>query len=218
MEGVFLSYARADFFFAQLARLKLEQEGIQVWADTAKLRPGDDWKLEIDQGIDDSSALIVILSPSAMQSSYVTYEWASAMGKGKPIIPVLIEACDRHPKIEAIQHVDFSSPTNQPWNILAERIREVLAEAESPQEDLKNSLPTPGPQASFDEISRQEAIASQINGYLDRRGFRMISFERIRKNIDPNLTDEWLTGLVQSQPSKFRFATIRGGKHGLAKR
>lgn len=218
MDSVFLSYGRADFFFVQLAQLKLEQAGIRVWADTLSLRPGDDWKLEIDRGIDSSTALIVLLSPDAMQSSYVTYEWASAMGKGKPIVPVLVADCQRHPKIEAIQHVDFSNPTSQPWEILEERIREVLAQAERPEDDYDSGPGAPPVVAQAGAADTFEPVASQIIGYLDRRGFRMMSFERVRSSINSELSDEWLAELVRNRPDVFRIARIKGGKKGLARR
>lgn len=155
----------------------LEDAGIEVRTDTLRLRAGDDWKQEIDRGIDESSALIVVLSPHASGSSYVTYEWASAMGKGKPITPVLVAECEQHPKLAAIQHVDFPCLTTQPWNVLAQRIREVQSafeEADDGPGDGEGVAETAAADRTVD--ARIEQVASSVLVYLDNRGVRMMSF------------------------------------------
>ena len=47
------------------------------------LRPGSDWRQEIDRAIRDSFVLIVVVSPDSKASEYVTYEWAFALGLGQ---------------------------------------------------------------------------------------------------------------------------------------
>jgi len=135
MSLVFLSYSKADHFFAELTRIKLEEAGISVWIDGGQLRAGNDWRHEIDQGISESFAVILALSADSAASSYVTYEWASAMGKGKPIIPIRLNECQVHPKLEAIQYLDFSVPGSLPWSVLVERVQEIEAENELPEYD-----------------------------------------------------------------------------------
>src|SRR6266536_3200852 len=78
MQKVFISYSSGDSDFAELARLQLQQRGIEVWLDQGALHPGDDWRKSIDEGISSSDALIVVLSPRSSMSSYVTFEWAYA--------------------------------------------------------------------------------------------------------------------------------------------
>jgi hypothetical protein len=56
--------------------LRLEKEGIKGWIDTERLRAGEDWRKEIDDTIKESLALVVIMTPEARKSEYVTYEWA----------------------------------------------------------------------------------------------------------------------------------------------
>ena len=93
-----------------------------MWVDQGELRAGNDWRHVIDQGITDSFAVLLALSADSAKSSYVTYEWASAMGKGKPIIPVRLNECQVHPKLEAIQYLDFSITGQLPWHELIEHI------------------------------------------------------------------------------------------------
>ena len=83
MATVFLSYSRKDHFFAELVQRELADKEISVWKDSGQLLAGENWQTAIDRGISDSFAILVVLSPSSTESAYVTYEWASAMGRGK---------------------------------------------------------------------------------------------------------------------------------------
>jgi hypothetical protein len=181
MSTVFLSYCSKDHFFAQLAQHKLEKERIKVWLDGHQLRAGDDWRQEIDRGIADSYAVIVALSAASARSHYVTYEWASAIGKDKPIVPVLLEACDRHPRIEPIQYLDFTNAAHQPWKQLVERLKEIESEREIPaSEEQVEALPTgptcrsgsrsgkPRRPSGFSAISTVGAIRWSASSEFDR--------------------------------------------------
>ena len=122
MATVFLSYSRKDHYFAELADIKLSEAGIKLWRDQGQLRPGSDWRFGIERGIASSIAVIVALSENSADSSYVTFEWAYAMGKRKPVVPLRLQNCTVHPKLEPIQHLDFSVPWSLPWPaLIAER-------------------------------------------------------------------------------------------------
>ncbi len=70
-----------DSLFVELLMHKLKDAGYQTWSDTHKLVGGDSWRVEIDQAIKASLALVVVMSPEAKASEYVTYEWAFAWGR-----------------------------------------------------------------------------------------------------------------------------------------
>lgn len=123
MPQAFISYSTKNAFFADLAKMKLDAHGISVWLDAGSLRGGEDWRSSIDKGITQSDAMIVILTPESCASSYVTYEWGFALGMKKKVIPVLHQNCDVHPRLEAIQHLDFRDSPNAPWDVLAREIK-----------------------------------------------------------------------------------------------
>jgi CheY-like chemotaxis protein len=102
--------------------MKLKDAGVQVWLDQSALEVGEEWRDAIDQGITESDALLVILTPHACQSSYVTYEWAFALGKGIKVIPLLLEDCDIHPRLAVLQYMDFRTHKTAPWDKLAKEI------------------------------------------------------------------------------------------------
>jgi hypothetical protein len=206
---VFLSYSSKDHFFAEVAGIKLAEAGIDLWRDKGQLRAGDNWQSGIEQGIANSIAILVALSQSSTQSPYVTFEWAYGLGKGKTVIPAKLEACTAHPRLETIQYLDFSVAGALPWNLLIERIREIEADA-TPEEDL--TAPKTWP-----ETSGEDPIVKAILAYLNQRGFQMVSYNRLRKRIDPDLSDERLDELIAKYPTVFRHVVLQEGKRGLAK-
>lgn len=121
---VFISYSSADGDFAELLKMKLEQSDITVWRDIYEISPGEEWRNEIDYGLLNSDTIIVILNNNSSKSSYVTYEWAFALGNGKNIIPILVEECVIHSRIKILQYFDFKNQ-NRPWEKLVDRIKKL---------------------------------------------------------------------------------------------
>ena len=111
MAQVFVSYKRENISkdFIKHLRLKLEEDGFDVWIDTELLLPGEDWKKEIDNAIKASIALIVIMTPEARKSEYITYEWAFAIGREIPVLPIVLQETELHPRMKDLQFVDFSN-------------------------------------------------------------------------------------------------------------
>ena len=210
MVTVFLSYSSKDYFFAELAEIKLAEAGIKLWRDKGQLRPGNDWRNDIDLGISESFAVLVALSPYSVESPYVTYEWSYALGKGKPVIPLKLAECKVHPKLEPIQYLDFSNANALPWDYLLERIREIETDYET--DSSENNKDSSELMQNPDDVHIKAILA-----YLNQRGYQMMSFERIRQRISNDLTDEKLNQIVSDNSSIFRFATLKGSKPGLAK-
>ena len=60
-----------------------------------------------------------------------------------------------------------------------------------------------------------ERIAKHIINYLSDKSFTMVSFERIRENINPKYSDELLLEMIDRKPDMFRRARLQGGRPGL---
>lgn len=120
---IFISHCNYDNDFVELLKIKLEQKGISVWIDFDRLEPGYNWKLEIDKAIKRAKTIIVIMTPEARESEYVTYEWSFAIGCGKRIIPILLRETSLHPKLASIQYLNFTNFNSRPWNKLIENVK-----------------------------------------------------------------------------------------------
>ena len=124
MPKTFLSYASEDAIFADLARLKLQDAGIDVWIDAGNLRAGEEWRNAIDEGISTADVLLVVLTPESGKSPYVTYEWAYALGSGIRVIPMLLQDADIHPRLSVLQYLDFRDQRKGPWDQLCHEIHQ----------------------------------------------------------------------------------------------
>jgi len=206
---VFLSYSTKDFHFAELLELKLTEAKIKLWRDKNGLIAGLDWKQGIEEAISKSEVVLIALSQSSSESAYVTYEWAYAIGKGKSVIPMKLEPCNIHPRLESLQHLDFSSPGSLPWETLIQRIKEAVTDSE---QDVFQTV-------TFSEkMSKEDGlIVKAILNYLNQNGFQMASFEKLRTKLDIEISDEEFATLIQKNKRIFRTAVIKGGKKGLAK-
>ena len=125
----FISYkheSRAQRLADQLCS-RLTDYGIEVWYD-GQLNGGEHWSQAIDAKIESASFVIVIVTPASAASHYVTYEWSLALGKGKPVIPLLLEGTENtmHPRMSLIQHRDFRTQFEEEWKLLFRDIDRIV--------------------------------------------------------------------------------------------
>ncbi len=108
MSHIFVSYKREDSEFVLKEVIRL-QRTYRVWWDKTSIVGGEDWEKAIRAGLEDSVALLVVLSPKAVESPYVRFEYETALDSGIPVIPVMIEPCDipvRLRKVQVIKTAD----------------------------------------------------------------------------------------------------------------
>ena len=130
MRHIFVSYCHEDAAFAQTLEEKIREARFNTWRDL-DLNAGDNWRTEIDEGIKDALAVIVVMSPHSSNSAYVTYEWSFALGCGIPVLPLLLNlsADQVHPRLSVLQSLDFANDLARSWNRLSESLN-ALADAE----------------------------------------------------------------------------------------
>jgi CheY-like chemotaxis protein len=115
---VFISYDHVDAEFAENLMHRIKDSGFDSWVDSEDLRAGEEWQVSIDQAIKNAFALIVIMSPDAQASEYVTYEWSFAWGAGVKVIPVMYKQTQLHPRLKTLQYLDFTNYPTRPWDKL----------------------------------------------------------------------------------------------------
>ncbi len=137
MSHIFISYSRRNVEFAEQLLRRLQEQGFEVWMDSV-LPAGYDWRQEIDQAIRESFVMLVLVSPEAKASEYVTFEWAFALGSGIKVIPLVVEPSTLHPRLESVQHIDFSKPDRQElaWNRLLEALRHIQNESSQKDDNI----------------------------------------------------------------------------------
>lgn len=128
-QHIFISYKHEEKEFADMLIRQLQMAGFTVWVDTDQLRAGENWREAINVAIKESFALVIVITPEARASQYVTYEWAFAQGAGIKVIPVLLDPTPNlHPQLEMLQYLDFTDRARPPWDKLIRRLRELQGE------------------------------------------------------------------------------------------
>ncbi len=86
----FICYSGEDRGFARQLARQLGHDGTRGVLDQDDISAGADWSQSIKTAIENSEAIIVIMSHSATSSNWILAEIGMAQALGKPIIPVLV--------------------------------------------------------------------------------------------------------------------------------
>ena len=104
---IFISYSRSDVGYAKKLAQALEREGFAVWNDD-RIALGASWPRVIQEQLDQSSAVIVLMTPRAYQSEWVQNELNRAKRKQKAIFPLLLEGKEPWLSVESTQYLDVT--------------------------------------------------------------------------------------------------------------
>jgi len=126
MSHVFVSYSRQDTPFVEELRDRLVASGFEVWTDSV-VRPGNDWRQEIDDAIRSAFVMLVVVTPASKTSEYVTYEWAFALGLGVRVVPLIVEPTELHSRLQFLQHIDMTRWQGEgvSWERLIEGLNQI---------------------------------------------------------------------------------------------
>jgi len=113
--GVFLSYSGADRGVARKIAQHLRGAGVQVWDPEYEILPGSDWTSLLKRALNSAEALVVLISPEAMDSRSVSHEIGYALTaehlSGR-LIPVIIRPTKTAPWIlKSLPSVRYKSPS-----------------------------------------------------------------------------------------------------------
>lgn len=88
---VFLSHSSRDAAIAGQICERLERSGVQCFIAPRDIRPGKEYAEEIINGLDESAAMVLLMSQSANSSPHVLREVEHAVSGGTPILVYKIE-------------------------------------------------------------------------------------------------------------------------------
>jgi hypothetical protein len=137
---IFISYSRRDEDFVRRLAQALAKSGLDVWMDVEDIAVGSKWSTAIQRGLDDSSIMLVILSPASMESSNVEDEFTYYLDHSKPIIPILYQPCKVHFQLGRLQYIDFHT---QPFETAFTTLQAEI-EKRRPQGDTAPTSESPG--------------------------------------------------------------------------
>jgi len=112
---VFISHSSDDHDFVLKLSKKLKEDLIDVWVDDWEIKVGDSIVQKINEGLENSSFFIIVLSKYSLKSSWVLKELNSALmlqltKKDIKILPIFLEINpeDAPPLLRDIHGVKFS--------------------------------------------------------------------------------------------------------------
>ena len=92
--NIFCSYSRRDSPFAEKIVNFVSSRGYSVWMDQSGIDGASIWTESIVEAIDESGAVILLVSSHSVKSPHVLKEISLAMGKNKVVFPLIIEKTD----------------------------------------------------------------------------------------------------------------------------
>lgn len=137
---IFISYSHKDRKWLERLQVHLkplERKGlIAAWADT-KIKPGTDWRAEIELALDSARVAILLISADFMASDYIATNelpplLEAAGAAGATIFPLILSSCRfaREPNLAKFQAVnDPARPVDSLTRAKQEAVFDRLSEA-----------------------------------------------------------------------------------------
>lgn len=155
MTTIFISHSSVDDSIADQLSEDLQTRGYATWVDHKDIPVGAQWVDVVEQALEQSDVLLLLLSEDAKQSHYVKTEWQAFYSRRKRIIPVKVRQCAKPLLLNMLQDIDFTD--KQVYDERVTQLLEVLPE------------PTPEPAPVQVEINRAE-----FTGHFSRESIERV--------------------------------------------
>jgi len=137
MLNIFLSYARRDGSGpASRLRTELTQAGFNVWRDVEEMHGGKSWKEQLRGALRNIDVLLILLTPAAVESHMVTWEWENALTLERKVIPLLLINCKIPPDLAQLHYHDLSTSEKYSTSLMA-LMRDLNLQSEVKGKDIE---------------------------------------------------------------------------------
>ncbi len=125
---VFISHSSKDKPVVRELAERLKADGLRVWFDEWVIQPGDMIGLKIEQGLEQSRTLILVMSANAFASGWVTLERHTAMfrdpdNQQRRFIPLLIDNAEIKDTLKQYAYVDWRQKSDEQYTKLLSACR-----------------------------------------------------------------------------------------------
>lgn len=91
MSKVLISYSQADSEIADEIVRTLLKQNVEIVRDLRDVSWGESVELKVDKGLDEISAVLVVISAASLKSQWMPYEIGFFTGRGKTVIPYITD-------------------------------------------------------------------------------------------------------------------------------
>lgn len=204
----------------------IDPEGVLLQLGQVDLRSGKSWVNQLQEAVDQSDRLILVMSPEAVASDWVQLEWQSFLTtRPNDLFPVRLADAKLPAFLRTIQWLDFSDADGEPYRQrLAEHFGDLVGLSRRIPPPLPDELEltaAPGPSFASDETrelskaletayrERAETVAS--GGDVAALNETIVGIKRrLRSGPQLQAGDFLLDGRFQllAQVGKGGFATV----------
>ena len=121
---VFISYSPEDSTYANLLARTLKKKGVQIFTGQ-DIMAGENWEDTLRKELEESSAVIAIISDNWNRSTWAATEYGAAYALGKKIIPVLIDDISSELTIDIKRFLSVDGK-NEDLESVAHQVEEAL--------------------------------------------------------------------------------------------
>ena len=174
----FFSYSRQNTEFALRLAEDLKAAGADVWLDQLDIAPGQRWARAVQEALQNSPRVLVILSPASVNSNHVEDEVNFALDEQKTVVPIFYQDCKVPFRLRPLQYVDFRTDYAHGLKILLKTLGVKQQSAPSP-------AATPSPRASRPTATFVEDHGEDKNEQLEKERKRVAERARLEEEQGP---------------------------------
>ena len=127
---VFLSHTSKDKPAVRELAERLKQDGLRVWFDEWVIQPGDSIPLKIEQGLEQSRTLVLVMSQNAFASEWVTLErhttrFRDPTNAERRFIPLRLDDAEITDTLKQFAYINWRQKTQEEYARLLAACRPV---------------------------------------------------------------------------------------------
>src|SRR5215475_5651187 len=135
----FFSYVYEDGEFALRLAKDLRAAGAAVWIDRLDIKVGQHRDRAVEEALAECPQLLLILSPTSVDSPKVMSEVSFALEQGKTILPVIHRNCKIPFRLRCLQNVDLTLNYDEGLGRLLEALEVAALPLKMPQDAVKQA-------------------------------------------------------------------------------
>jgi hypothetical protein len=188
---VFISYKSQNRNLADPLRSQLESWGYLTWMDVYNIPTGAYFREAIQKGLESSQVITGIVTPEAVASYEVMWEWDYGIYESR-LIPLLYQKFPLPYHLRGIQHIDFTENINVGYDKLRKVLDSVTQTIQSPSQEEPASPSQPA--------NWKNAVKSAIHRVTSRKGSRLfIRAELVDQELDRIVLETHSAGATPAQ-------------------
>jgi WD40 repeat protein len=130
----FLSHSTKDKPAVRRLAERLKKDGLRVWFDAWAIQPGDLIGLKIEQGLEQSRTLVLVMSKNTFASEWVTLERHTALFRDptniqRRFIPLRLDNTEIKDTLKQFAYIDWRKKTQKQYTQLLAACRPALTAA-----------------------------------------------------------------------------------------